>query len=365
MNIYDYMDHYGIYSFDEMPFNEVDGAILSFLSYADFSNIVSSRKVLLSDVGRIHLGLHKKNEKNIFTIKEANKLLKYMKDTKRYRNCSLFRYVYKGSNDVQFSVVSIEYQKNRVFVSYEGTDQLISGWKENFLLSYRFPTLSHRLAIDYLNKYYTFGFKKIIVGGHSKGGNLALVASMCCNSLVRRKIQSVYNYDGPGLLDKEFRSKRFKRLLPKYHHIIPNESIVGIMLYSSKDQVIHSLLSGVIAHDISFWEVEKDHFKKDKLSSFSKELHSGLLSYIDCHTQSELKMIIQNLDKVCQKANVTSLLEFKEDYHKIIDFIRACTSLDMESRNMIYDLVNVFIRAIGDSKHKDFMAFVKKFKLDI
>ena len=356
MNIYDYMDQYGIYSFDEMPINEVDCAIFSFLSYVDFFHVVSNHKILLTDIGRIHFELRNKTE---------YKLLEYMKDTKRFRNCSLFRYVYKGTNDLQFSVISIEYQKNRVFVSFEGTDHLISGWKENLLLSYCFPTLSHKLAIQYLNHYYTLGFKKIIVGGHSKGGNLALVASMCCNPLVRRKIQAVYNFDGPGLLDTEFRSKKYKKILPKYHHIIPNDSMIGIMLYNSNDQVVHSLLSGVIAHDISFWEVEKDHFKNDKLSTFSKELHNGLLSYIDCHTQTELRTIVQNLDKVCQKANVTSLLEFKEDTHKIIDFIRACTSLDMESRNMLYDLVNVFIRAIGDSKHKDFMAFVKKFKLDI
>ena len=32
---------------------------------------------------------------------------------------------------------------------------------------------------------------------------------------------------------------------------------------------------------------------------------------------------------------------------------------------MLYDLLNVVIRSIGDSKYRDFMQFVKKFKLDI
>ena len=365
MTIYEYIDNYGMYTFDDKPFNEVDSTLFSFLSYVDYDNIVSRKKIALKDVGRMHLGLHKKNEKNIVAVREATKLLNYMKDTNRYRNCNLFRYVYEGTKDVQFSAISIEYQRNHVFVSYEGTDQLISGWKENLLLSYCFPTETHKRAIEYLNHFYTFGFKKIIVGGHSKGGNLALVAAMECNSLVRSKISAIYNFDGPGLLDKEFRSNKFKKILPKYYHIVPNESIVGILLYSPKDIVVHSNVSGILAHDIAFWEVDKEKLKRDKLSSFSKELRSGLLSFLDSHSINELKTIINNLDQVCQRANVSSLIEFKEDYHKIIDFIKACSYLDMESRNMLYDLVNVMIRAVGDSKHKDFMEFVKKFKLDI
>ena len=237
--------------------------------------------------------------------------------------------------------------------------------ERNFLLSYSFPTITHTRAIEYLNRFYTFPLKSLIVGGHSKGGNLALVAAMSCNSFVRMKIKSVYNMDGPGLLDKEFRSNRFKRILPKYHHIMPENSIVGIMLYSSKIQVIQSKATGLAAHNIGSWEVEKDHFKKGRLSSFSKELKEGLLGYLDTHTTEELKTVVANLDKVCQKANVSSLLEFKYDIHKMIDFVKASTCLNIESRNMLYDLLNVIIKAIGDSKHRDFMEFVKKFKLDI
>lgn len=364
MNIYQYMDQFGCYTFQEKPFNEVDSVIFAFLSYADFGGIIEHNKLRLKDVGRMHLGLHKK-EKNIVAVKEATKMLNYMKDLNRYRDCMLYHYVYEANKEYQFSALSIEYQKNHVYVSYEGTDQMISGWKENFLLSYSFPTTTHLKAIAYLNQHFTLPLKKLMVGGHSKGGNLALVASMCCNPLVRAKIDQIYNVDGPGLLDKEFRSKKFKRILPRYHHMIPNESIVGILLYSPKDQVVHANMTGLIAHNIAFWEIQGDHFVKDRLSSFSKELREGLLSYLDCHSEEELKVVIQNLDKVCQKANVTSLLEFKEDTRKIVDFVKACSSLNMEARNMLYDLLNIVIRAIGDSKHRDFMEFVKRFKLDI
>ena len=365
MTIYEYMDNYGVYTFDEKPFNEVDSVIFSFLSYVDFGHIVEKGRLLLKDVGRMHLGLHKKDERNIIAVREATKILNYMKDTNRYRNCYLFNYVYEANHDIQFSAISIEYKRGHVYVSYEGTDQMISGWKENLILSYSFPTQTHMKAIEYLNKHYTLGFSKLIVGGHSKGGNLALVAAMCCNPLVKLKIKQIDNVDGPGLLDKEFRSSRFKKILPKYHHIIPNESIVGIILYNAKDQIVHSTIAGPLAHNIAYWEIVDNHFKKDKLSSFSKELKEGLLGFLDSYSTEELKNVVSNLDKVCQRANVTNLLEFRENGKKTIAFIKACSSLDMESRNMVYDLLNVMIKAAGDSKYRDFMQFVKKFKLDI
>ena len=198
-----------------------------------------------------------------------------MKDSKRYKDCYLYHYVYDANSIYQFSAISIEYMKNRVYVSFEGTDQMISGWKEDFLLGINYPTVTHMKAIDYLNHFYTISSKKIIVGGHSKGGNLALVSAMNCNFFVRKKIQKVYNVDGPGLLKRQFESKKFARILPIYTHIVPDDSLVGVLLHSDHYQIVDTDVEGVLAHDILYWKVKDDSFVSDKLSSFSKTLGEG------------------------------------------------------------------------------------------
>ena len=160
MNIYNYIDDYGIYSFEEKKINEVDAIIFSFLSYACFEGILEKKdKKTINEVGKMHRGIFQKNAKNIIAVKEGNKLLQYIKDTKRYKNCILSNYEYIGNENIQFGAICIEYQKNKIFVSFEGTDQLFSGWMENFMLSYQFPTESHKLAIHYLNKNFTFSNK--------------------------------------------------------------------------------------------------------------------------------------------------------------------------------------------------------------
>ena len=364
MTLYDYIDEYGIKSFEESPINDVDIVLFSFLSYVDYGSIVEREKVLLRDVGRMHFGLHKKGEKNVLAVKDATKLLNYMKDTKRYRNCYLLNYVYEADNTYQFSAISIEYQKNKIFVSYEGTNERISGWKENLVLSYDFPTKTHVKAIRYLNRFYTFSRKELIIGGHSKGGNLALVAAMDCRWLIHRRIRAVYNVDGPGLLEKEFSSLRFQNIKNKYFHIIPDNSIVGILLNNVNDIVIKSNITGPLAHDILFWEVEKNSFVSSKLSTFSKEFQEGIAKYLKTYTPDQLRKSVNDLFQVCEKANISTLLEFKESNRKIIDFLNASKSLEPEARKMVLDLLSIYIKSIGNSKYKDLMEFMKKFKIE-
>ena len=40
--------------------------------------------------------------------------------------------------------------------------------------------------------------KRLIVGGHSKGGNLALYAALRAKPAVQERIERVYTHDGPG-----------------------------------------------------------------------------------------------------------------------------------------------------------------------
>ena len=62
--------------------------------------------------------------------------------------------------------------------------------------------------------------KKIYVGGHSKGGNLAMASVMKIRDAVYDRIVLVYNNDGPGFLKNEFGSDENKRLYKKLYNII-------------------------------------------------------------------------------------------------------------------------------------------------
>lgn len=353
MNIYDYIDEYGIYSFDEKDFNEVDGAIFAFLSYANLSNIFEGKKMTIQEIGRKHFGLQPRIDKNIIAVREGNRILKYLKDTKRYKDCLIYNYEYEGTKEIQFCALTIEYKKNEVYISYEGTDELLSGWKEDLILSYQFPTKSHKKAISYLNRNFTFSRKSIIIGGHSKGGNLALVAGMYANFFVQKRVRSIYNFDGPGLLEKEINSKEYQNVLNKYIHIIPNYSVVGLLLNNSNDKVIKANNKTILSHDIVYWIINKDTFIDSELSLFSKQLKKEIDKWLTTYSDQEKQEFVKNLEDICNKANVSSFLDFTNSHRKLIDLIYESKDLESNSRKILMEFIIIIIKCINSNTKKE------------
>ena len=361
MNIYNYIDEYGIYTFSEREFNDVDAVIFSFLSYAKLEDILlPNKKYTINEVGRMHLGIYTKRDRNIIAVREGNRLLRYMKDSRRYKDCILFKHETVYNEDIQFEALSIEYKKGYVYISYEGTNELFSGWKEDFILGYEFPTLSHQKAIEYLNKNFTFSTKKLIVGGHSKGGNLALVASMYANIFVRSKIKAIYNVDGPGLLEKEFTSKEYTRILPKYKHYIPEYSMVGVLLNHSNDYIVGSSKKGILAHNIVYWQIDKDKFIPAELDPLSKELDKEITLWLKNHDVEDKKELVENIDIILDKAGIDSILDLKEDVKNIISLIYESKELTKQTQEALIDFFQIIVKCIANIKKEEIKTFINE-----
>ena len=361
MTLYEYIKKYGDYSFKEKKINEVDKVIFSFLSYANINGILAKKsKMTLEKIANIHKKKSPSKDNNIIAVKEGNKLLHTLKCYKRYKDCLIYHYEYQGDKETQFGAFTIEYEKNKVFVTFEGTDHLFSGWVEDFMLSYQFPTISQKKAITYLNKYFTLSKKELIVGGHSKGGNLALVGAMYASPFVKRKIKEIYNVDGPGLLEKEFKSKKYQNIQKKYHHIIPNYCLIGLFLNHSNDEVKYSTNKGILSHNIAYWEVEENHFKKTKLSNFSQELDQKLQEWFHTYNKADKQEFIRNLDLILDKASVTSIIELKENHKKILSLIYETKEMNSNTKKILEDFIKIIIECIKKTTKEEWENFISQ-----
>ena len=165
-NIIDYVHKYGDVLFENKKFNEVDNLIFSVLTYLDFSNTrINENCHTLEEIGRVYMrqNSYKSVRKLGIAMGDAYLLLKEVVEANRYRH-------------------------------------LIE-------MSCSFPVPSHVEATKYLNEHVKLLGPKVIVCGHSKGGNLALVAAMFMNKIKSQRIKAIYNNDGPGLRDAEFESE--------------------------------------------------------------------------------------------------------------------------------------------------------------
>ena len=121
MNLNRYVDDYGCYTFDDVPFTEVDNAVMSAISYVNFDGILSKNrfhKVTIEEAGKIYFERHSKKEKQVLAVREAVKLFSIIKDTERYKNLYLYNYAYEAGDAEQFSAVTIELSNKLVYVSF-------------------------------------------------------------------------------------------------------------------------------------------------------------------------------------------------------------------------------------------------------
>lgn len=346
MSIFDYVDYYKDYMFNDKNFNEVDNVIFSTLAYINYNGIVSynkSNKLTIKEVGDLFFNKYnKKNKYNIIAVKEALKLFKKVKDTIRYKDILMYSYKYIGNEESQFSAVTFEINNNLCYVAFEGTDQLISGWKEDCKMAYKFPVDAHKYAIKYLNSNFLFSNKKLIVGGHSKGGNLAQVSSMYCNYFVKKKILKIYSNDGQGLRKAQIESKYYASIQDKFIHIIPQFSIVGLLLRHDQNYiVIHSTKPGGLAHCTSYWKVEDSHFVRDDLSPFSKILDEGIIKWLDKYDDEKREKFVDSVFSILEENNVQSLLQLKSEIKLFFKVLKSSKDLDPIVIEMLKDLLKI------------------------
>jgi len=266
-------------------------------------------------------------------------MCKLLKDTIRFKEVLLYDYVYKISFDSQFSAITFKLPNKIIVVSYEGTDHNLSGWEEDFAMCYKFPVRCDIEAIKYLKNSIKFFTKEVIVTGHSKGGHLSIVSSMYMNPLFRNKIKKIYNFDGPGLRQKEINSVKYKRIASKIEHIVPNHSIVGLLLrHSDNIKSVKSIRKDLYAHSIFNWEVEEDSFIRENLSKLSINLDKSIIEWLDFHDDFERQNIITKIFEYLRKngiVDITNLVKIRT----LISLIKNRKEIDKETKEVLANFI--------------------------
>ena len=338
MTINEYVKKYN-YTFEEKPFNEVDNLVLSTIIYLNLHKYMSKdEKITIGELQKRYFKSNEPKTKQIFANKCACKLIESI-ETDRFKNITLYNYVYESDDYSQFGALTYEIG-NMLYIAYEGTDELVSGWEEDFEMAYNFPVLAHKKAIDYLKKY-TFKSKKIILGGHSKGGNLALVAAMQSNFILKNKIMKIYSNDGQGLRKTELESNKYKSIEDKLVHIIPQNSIVGLLFRHKNDTVVKANAVMLFSHIPSSWLIEDDHFIRDELVTSSNIFDKGMIEWLDKYDYEQRKYFVKEVFSVFRENGITSTVQLRNNFKDVVNIIRSSGKISDEVKDMFNELINI------------------------
>ena len=258
-NILDYLTWRGDVPFSVSPPNEVDNYINCKIGTLDFTGIVPENElyVPLPQAVEAYFAAGGAEKLGALSSPYIAPMVKRLPETVRFREVMLtgFRQVYDEKKTEQFSALTLRLPGGQHYVTFRGTDDTIVGWKEDCLLTVMDEIPAQRDAVEYLTWAASVYPGKIAVGGHSKGGNLAMYAAAMVPESVQERIGNIYNNDGPGFQEKILQTEGYRRIKPRIKTILSQNAMVGTLLWNDCDYtVVKSTAALLGAHDGFTWE---------------------------------------------------------------------------------------------------------------
>lgn len=340
-NIIDYMNWRGDLDTAADPFNEIDSLILSRLSYIPFDGIVSENfheKITIEEAAEKFL--KQENAKQLVFWNDDILLAETVMKCRRFKHMRLSGYVNHVVSEelMQFSAVTVEINRNSNYIAFRGTDDTIVGWREDFNMSFLSTVPSQKRAVLYLNAAAETLPGKLILGGHSKGGNLAVYSAVFSEKNIQKRIRAVYNNDGPGFSLETINSPEYRAVSKKIHTFIPQSSIVGLLLEHEENYVIiHSVQKGIMQHDIYSWEVMGGRFVYlDTVTNGSRFIDKTLKDWVAGLDTEQREKFFNCLFEILGAANANTFKKMSSNwYNSSKAILKSYQSLDSSLKQII------------------------------
>ena len=370
-NLIDYINWRGDVTPYYAPFNSVDWYVLSTLVRFDWRGIVPENDdcISLRDAADRYFSEHDENERiDILASPLFMPMLRKMADSRRYEDVflSMFRDIFctEEEQEEQFSAMTVILPGARFLVSFRGTDETLAGWKEDCMMSYREVIPAQHQASRYLSEAAGCFRGELYLGGHSKGGNLAVYAGLTADEGIQPRIRAVYNFDGPGFSDA-FLNAAPPEMIAKLHHFLPQYSLIGT-LFSQAGEIryIESRTGGLTAHLGFNWETERDGFRElPGLSKSSAMISENLACTMDEMNDEERKNFVDELFNVLSGGGRETLTDitkagFREQFGLFRTLIKspkmrefAGTFLELMRKDLLAES-GAAVRALTDRQRK-------------
>lgn len=326
-DLFDYIKWRGDIPLSVSPFCVIDALILCQISYVRFDGVVPGREERASiradsavDKFFSFPDVEKRSYSGVLINPRTTELFREAFKSPRFRDILIFAYENdtKEESVKQFSAVSflLPDKTKTVFCAFRGTDDTIVGWKEDFTMAFLPVVPAQQSAVDYIqfvSESKIVKCKRLIAGGHSKGGNLAVYASAFCQDKTRKKITSVYNFDGPGFSKEKLESPQFKEIGSRISSYTPEVSIVGMLFeHTGKFEIVASTEKGLTQHDPLSWKLDGPAFMLlQDTSSSSKFFDRAMKKFLEDMDANKRRSFVDSFFNVIESSNARTLTDLK------------------------------------------------------
>ena len=357
-NLLDYLDWRGDLTLAQSPFNEVDNLILAELSFVDFKGIVpapgegesvSLRRAAEAFFERFPAG--EKIDMGVLVPAAIPDMLRKMAVSARFRDMGLNCFVDRLDTEraEQFAALTVETGDGLLYLSFRGTDDTLAGWKEDFHLACMPEVPAQKMAVEYVrDTARQYPRRKLRLGGHSKGGNLAVYAGVFCPAAVQRRIAAVWSNDGPGFHDDLLDLPQHRRVAERITSIVPKSSVVGMLLAHEEDYVVvDSDQQGLLQHDGFSWKVLGPSFVRLRNVTRQGRINDLVLKeWVRGMTLEQREKFVDGLFAVLTASGAETLTDLKAESFKAAGaMVKAMKDMEKDTRDALFYAIRLLFRS--------------------
>ena len=353
-DLFDYLSWRGDIPLSQVPFGPVDNLILSTLSYVHFGNILPAEpglSIRLSDAADLYLSLPEQTRGRT-RCKQDLDLLKALSHAPRFSSLRLLFYEdrFELEKEMQFAAFAVLLNNTDTFLAFRGTDSTLVGWKEDFNMSFMDAVPAQLEATHYVERFAAQFSGRLLLGGHSKGGNLAVYAASQSKPAIRRRITAVYNNDGPGFTSHVIDSPGYQELLPKIHTYLPQSSVVGMLLEHEEPYiVVKSRQIGLLQHDPYSWEIQGGDFvHMEEVTDGSRIADQTVKKWVASLSPKDREEIVDAVYSLLSAGNANYTSELIHP-HNIQAALRTLKDTDGDTRRLLIQTIAGLIQTAMDT----------------
>ena len=326
-------------TFDERPFNSVDSLILAWFSYfhlnGAFEGVSDGEALSLTRLYRSEL--FDDMFRDFWDAPSTKRLFAAVMASRRFRDMRALHYVesFDSAEEKQFAAVSFQLTDELAYVAFRGTDSSLIGWKEDFSMAFKSPVAAQESAARYLGEAAKHLRGALLVGGHSKGGNLAVYAAAECDRAVQDRIARVYSHDGPGFLESVLQRESFGRIAARIEKTLPQSSVVGMLLeHQERYSIVKSNRVSFLQHDPFSWLVENNAFVPfSHLTSDAIYLDHTISGWLAQLSEADRARFVDALFEILSANDITTVDEWKAGWPKNVPAaVRALSQMNPDTK---------------------------------
>lgn len=268
----------------------------------------------------------------------------------RFRDIRLADFCFRTDpgREEQFAAMTFLLPGGGVYVAFRGTDSTLVGWKEDFNMAAFCPVPSQTEAARYLAEAIGRFEGPVYVGGHSKGGNLAVYAAAACGEALQPRIARIFSHDGPGFNDEFLATEGFARIRGRVEKTVPKSTVIGVVMHDGdiRRTVVESEGVSAAQHNPFLWAVDGCAFREaDGLSVSSRGFDSLLDAWMEKYSYDERGAFIDTLFGVVGATGAERFSDVRADWRESLPVLReAVDALEPEQRAFVVDALKALAR---------------------